>query len=172
MVEKWNTYRSIRKYETRGVEEMIIREVLSAALLAPSSRGFRPWQFVVVQDEALREALSKAKAPGAGFLREAPVVVVVLADPQQSDVWVEDCSIAAYTIQVRARELGLGTCWVQIRMRTDAQGVPSEDRVKEILGIPESFSVGAILALGHPAETKAPYTEEDLDWNKIHWDKW
>ena len=172
MQGKWNTYRSIRKYESQKVEESVIKEVLSAALIAPSSRGFRPWQFVVVQDENLREELSKAKAPGGGFLKEAPVAIVVLGDPQRSDVWVEDCSIAAYTIQVRARELGLGSCWVQIRLRTDGQGEAAELRVREILGIPENLSVGAIISLGIPGESKEPYTDEDLDWSKVHWNKW
>lgn len=145
-----------------------MKELLSTVLIAPSSRGFRPWQFVVVDDKNLLERLAEAKDKGSAFLKDAPLVMVILADPDVSDVWVEDCSIAAYTVQTCARELGLGTCWVQIRSRKDPEGRPSQETVREILQIPENLCVECVIALGYPGEEKKAYTEEDMDWSKVH----
>jgi nitroreductase len=97
------------------------------------------------------------------------VVVVVTANPSISDVWVEDCSIAAYTLQLCAREKGLGSCWSQIRLRTDTDGNWAEEHVRKILNLPEELAVDCIIAMGYPAEKKEPYTDADGDWTKIHY---
>lgn len=172
MLEKLKTYRSIRKYEEKPVGDEVLKTLLGAALLAPSSRGLRSWEFVVVTDPDLKNKLSKAKIGGGGFLKDAPVVVVVVADSAISDVWVEDCSIAAYTIQLCARDQGLGSCWAQIRLRKDGDGVDAEENVRQILQIPAKYSVDSIIAIGYPAEEKDPYTQADMDWTKIHYNSY
>lgn len=172
MLEKWKTYRSIRKFDPEPPKDDVLRELMGTVLIAPSSRGRRPWEFVVVKDKAVLEELSKAKESGSAFLKDSPVAVVVLADPSISDVWIEDCSIAAYTIQTCAREFGLGSCWVQIRSRKGGVGCPSEEVVRKVLHVPSSLAVECIIALGYPGEEKRPYTEEDMDWPKVHEDRY
>ncbi|MBF7096582.1 nitroreductase family protein [Alkalibacter mobilis] len=170
MLENFKRFRSIRKYKNLPVDDELLNKVMSAALISPSSRSNRPWEFIVVKDTEKLKDLSLSKASGSAFIKEAPVAVVIIADPARSDVWVEDCSIAAYNIQVCARSYGLGTCWIQTRLRKTKEGSSSEDRVKDILGIPEKFSVECIITLGHPDEIKIPYTEKDMDFDKIHYD--
>jgi nitroreductase len=82
--------RSIRQFEPRPVEQAKVDLLVEAALRSPSSRGFNPWEFVVVDNPELIDRLSKAKPHGASFLAKAPLAVVVCADPEKSDVWVED----------------------------------------------------------------------------------
>ncbi|PKM58105.1 MAG: hypothetical protein CVU98_02560 [Firmicutes bacterium HGW-Firmicutes-3] len=164
--------RSIRKYKTQKIECEKVDKVLTAALLAPSSRGRKPWGFLVVDDEDLLKELSQAKEHGSQFISKAPMVIVVIGDTTISDMCVEDCSIAATYIQLEAERLGLGSCWVQIRERSTEKGTSSENYVKALLSIPNQFMVEAILAIGYPDEEKVPHDLDDLDVHKVHYNKY
>ena len=96
------------------------------------------------------------------------MAIVVLGDTTKTDVWIEDCSIATIIIQLAAQELGLGSCWVQIRRRVDAEGNPAEDNVRKLLNIPENYAVLSIVAVGHKARESKPFDEERMQWEKIH----
>ncbi|NOX19855.1 MAG: NAD(P)H-dependent dehydrogenase/reductase [Nitrospirae bacterium] len=160
--------RSIRRYESREVEKEKIDLILEAALRAPSSRSLNPWEFIVVTDKELIEKLSRAKEHGSAFLKGAPLAVVVCADPERCDVWVEDCSIASILIQLQAHDLGLGSCWVQIRKRMHDSVKTAEDYVKEVLGIPDNRVVESIIGIGYSAEKKPPHPRESLQFEKIY----
>ncbi len=161
--------RSIRKYQERPVEPEKIDDLMEAALRAPSSRGFNPWEFIVVTDKAMLEKLSAAKSHGSSFLKGAPLGIVVCADPERSDVWVEDASIASIFIHVAAASMGLGSCWIQIRKRMHDEAMTSEAYVREALGVPEKLRVGAIIAVGYPDEEKRPHGKATLQYEKLHW---
>lgn len=160
--------RSIRKYKNIEVEEDKIDILIKAALLSPSSRGIRPWEFIVVTDRSCLETLSRCKKDGSGFLKDAPLGIVVLADRDKSDVWVEDASIASVIIQLTAESLDLGSCWIQIRKREHGDEKMAEDHIREVLAIPENFGIESIISIGYPAEKKSPYDEDGLEYNKIH----
>ena len=164
--------RSIRRYEDRPIEAEKIDLLLEAALRAPSSNNRQPWEFVVVTDNALLVQLSSAKPHGAGFLKDAALGIVVCADPGKCDVWVEDASIAATFIHLAAASLGLGSCWIQIRKREYAGGRPARERVAELLGLPDNLEVEAFIAVGYPAEEKAPHPQEDLPVEKLSYNRY
>ena len=92
------------------------------------------------------------------------MAIVVIADTEKTDVWIEDASIATIVIQLAAEDMGLGTCWVQIRRRSDADGNPAEDNVRGILGIPQRYAVLSIVAVGHKARESKPFDEERMQW--------
>lgn len=92
--------RSIRKYKGRTIEEGIIEQLKEAALRSPSSRGINPWRFFFITDKAVLEELSRAKEQGSSFLKGASLGVAVCADENESDVWIEDCSIASIILQL------------------------------------------------------------------------
>ncbi len=163
--------RSIRVFDTRPVEEEVLSLLLEAALRSPSSRGRNPWQFIVVRDPICLSALSEVKPHGAGFLAGAPLGIVILADPAQCDVWVEDTSIAATYIQLAAESLGLKSCWAQIRLRDDGQEGMATDVTREILSIPDRMEVASIIGVGYPAEEKKGHPKSDLDYSKVHYEK-
>lgn len=169
LVEVLLKRRSIRKYKDAAVAEEKMERILQAALLAPSSRGKTPWEFVVVQDKAMLQEFGKCRHPQQVFLPNTPAAIVVLGDTSVTDVWVEDCSITMTVMQLEAEQLGLGSCWIQIRNR-QAQGEQqsSNDFIKERLHIPAQYDVLAILALGEPDEEKAPYQLDKLAYGKIH----
>ncbi|MGD9332970.1 MAG: nitroreductase family protein [Desulfobacterales bacterium] len=160
--------RSIRRFKDRPVAPEKIDLLLEAALRAPSSRGFNPWEFVVVDDAALLQKLARCKPHGARFLARAPLGIVVCADPARSDVWIEDCSIAVTYIQLMATALDLGSCWIQIRQREQENGDPARDAVTRHLGLPRRLEVEAIVAIGDPDESKSGHAHETLLYERVH----
>ena len=105
------------------------------------------------------------------MLRECDCARVVQGDESRSDVWVEDCSVAMANMHLMADGLGLGSCWVQGRLRQAADGRSTEDFVRSLLGFPEPLRLEAILTLGIPAQHPEPHRLEDLPLEKIHREK-
>lgn len=172
MIELLRSRRSIRKFTAEKIAPEAIELIIEAALRAPSSRGINPWEFVLVDDPVILKQLSESKQHGAEFLCDAPLAIVVCADNRKSDVWVEDCSIAAIVIQLTALSLGLGSCWAQIRNREYSREKTAESYVQELLGLPEEIKVECILGLGHPAEKKHPVAADKLQREKIRPNRW
>lgn len=172
MLELLKSRRSIRKYKALPIEEEKIETILKAALLAPSSRSRRPWEFVVVTNPEMLKSLSECREGSSAFIADAPLVIVVLADPKACDVWIEDCSITAILMQLTAHSLGLGSCWVQVRERFTRQQDKAEDYIKKLLDIPEEMHVECMVAIGYPDEEKSPYDEGKLHFEKIHKEKY
>ena len=109
--------KSTRKFTDQLLNPEQVEMILKAALMAPASKRKNPWQFVVVEDKEMLAKLSVCKPAGAAFLKDCALAVVVLANVMESDVWVEDASIASIYMQLQAEDLGLGSCWCQIRNR-------------------------------------------------------
>ena len=171
MLDLLRTRRSIRRYEERPVDKEKIDQLVEAVLRSPSSRGFNPWRFVVVTDSQMLEKLSKAKPHGASFLKNAPLAVVICADPSVSDVWVEDASIASIIVHLAAADLGLGSCWVQIRKRSHESGKSASEVIGELLDLPEEMEVESIVAIGYPAEEKKGHAAGELQHEKVSFER-
>lgn len=163
--------RSHRMFTDQEIDADDVRLILRAALMAPSSRGQRAWQFVVVDDKMDLEKLSDAKDAGGSFIKDAPLAIVVLGDPLQNDCWVEDGAIAAVSMQYQAEDLGLGSCWVQMRGRGLSDGTTADTVVRGVLDIPDNLNVLCIIAFGHKAGDLKPQDEERLKWESVHINK-
>jgi nitroreductase len=160
--------RSIRRFTADKVEAEKTELLKEAALRAPSSRGVNPWEFIFITDRNLLANLSAAKPHGSTFLKDAPLGAVVCADPQKSDVWVEDASIATIFIQLAAASLDLGSCWIQIRERMHDDNQTAEAYIANLLDIPSHLKVESMIAIGYPAERKPPHTKEELQNEKVY----
>lgn len=163
--------RSIRKFQDREVEGEKIEGILKNALLSPSSRARRPWEFIAVTDKELLDKLSRCREYGSQFLAGAPLGIVVIADAEACDVWIEDASIAATMILLSAQDLGLGSCWIQVRERFLSNNRTAEEYIKELLEIPGKYRVECMIAIGYPAEEKKPYDDNGLLYDKLHSNK-
>ncbi len=159
---------SVRDYRENAVEPEKLTRVLEAARLAPSARNMQDWRFVVVRDAATRQRLMAA-ANNQPFVGQAPVVIACCAT--QSDYVMRcgqpsgpiDVAIAMDHMTLQAVEEGLGTCWI---------GSFYEDRVKDILGIPEPVRVIELLTLGYPADMPpASKQREPLD-RIVAYERW
>ncbi|HRF69717.1 MAG TPA: nitroreductase family protein [Muribaculum sp.] len=164
--------RSIRKYTADEVSAEDVKTLMEAALMAPTSKSSRPWQFVLVEDSAKLEALSKCKEHGAGPIAGCALAIIVAADVEKSDPWIEDASIAATYIQLQAADLGLGSCWIQVRGRYTVNDLESETYVQNLLEMPDTIVPVCIITIGRKAEERKPQAVEKLQWEKVHIGTW
>lgn len=164
--------RSMRKFTGEELTQDEVVALMKAALMSPSSKRTNCWQFVLVDDKELLKDLAHCKEVGSAFLADAALAVVVVADPLVSDVWVEDASIASLMVQLQAEDLGLGSCWVQVRERFTATGMPSNEFVHGLLDLPLQLQVLSIIAVGHKGMERKPFDEAHLQWEKIHINKY
>lgn len=152
------TRRSIRGYKSTPIPEEKLRKVLEAARLAPSANNSQDWKFVVVRDPQKIKELAETKG-SRSFIEEAPVIIVAVAlKPEKllsSDnlAYTIDLAIAVDHMTLVAVEEGLGTCWI---------GAFSQEKVREVLNIPESCKVVALLPLGFPSDPGRPKSRKDL----------
>ncbi len=166
MIEVIRKRRSIRAYLSREVEEEKLKEILKAAMFAPTSWGRRPWEFIIVKDPKIKTALSEA-TPYATFVKNAPVVIVIVYDTTKGRRFKEDSSICAEHIHLEAVNQGLGSCFVQI---ADAEGPHgnAEAYVKELLGVPEGYRIQCMMPIGYPAHQLPEHSDTEYDESKIH----
>lgn len=167
MLDLLKKRRSIRKFTETSVDPEDIGKLLKAALLAPSGMGKKALEFIVIEEKQTITRLKNLKAYGTAPLASAPLAIVVIADTRETDTWVEDASIASILIQLEATSLGLASTWIQLRLR-EGQAGPCEDAFRNILKIPDHYGVLNVIALGHGNEEKAPHTDGDMDFTKVH----
>ena len=157
--------RSIRKYTDKPVGEKDVKMLLEAAMAAPSSSNRRPWHFVVVTDRLMLDHLARVH-PYGKMLFEAPLCMAVCGDTAISPgSWVQDCSAAAENLLLAATALGLGAVWLGVH--------PRESRVAPIrnaLKLPKTIVPLNLIAIGYPAEEKAPRTQ--FDELRVHRERW
>ncbi|MGC8873660.1 MAG: nitroreductase family protein [Chloroflexia bacterium] len=164
MTEWIRRRRSIRKYTGQPLSEGQIRELLEAAMAAPSASNRQPWEFVIVQDRRGRERLA-ATHPWSRMCAKAGAVFVVCGYPERSRHWVEDCSAATENLLLAATSLGLGAVWVAVYPDEQA-----ERFVRGELGIPSEVRVLCLVPVGYPAEEKPPHTKYDPA--RVHYERW
>lgn len=162
LMEALQRRRSIRSYKPDPVEPEKIALVLEAARLAPSWKNLQCWRFMVVTSLDKRQGVAEALPetnPGRKALLEAPVNIILCANPQESEVWegkdfyMLDAGLAMEHLILAATAQGLATCW---------QGLFSEDKMRSALGIPDNFRVIAVTPLGYPAQEKSPRPRKAL----------
>ena len=159
--------RSTRKFNDEPVTREELDKILQAALLAPTSMNRKPCNFMVVERKETLTDLANSKDHGAGLIDGADKAIVVVADTMVADTWIEDSSIALTYMHLMATELGLGSCWVQIHLRSK-NGKDSEEIVRDILKIDDHYRVVGIMALGHSDDIPPAHEPADVDKNKVH----
>ena len=160
VLEVIKSRRSVRKYRPDPIPEELLKEVLSAARMAPSANNAQPWKFIVVRDEELKRKLVQACA-GQKFIAEAPMVIIACGLPDDAyataggymNTFVMDVTIAMDHLILAAASLGLGTCWI---------GAFKEEKVKEVMRIPMDVRVVALTPLGYPDEMPRKTSRKDL----------
>lgn len=154
------TRRSVRKFENRPIEREKLETIVDAGRLAASGAGLQPWEFVVVTDAAKRGQVAEL-SPYGKFIADAGAAIVALYKGS-SPYGKEDCCSATATMLLAAHELGLGTCWC---VTNDEVGL------RKSLGAPDECHVGAIIAVGYPAETPDMPPKRPLN-DVLHWEQY
>ncbi len=159
--------RSHRQFTDEKVSAEDVRLILRAALMSPTSMNQRAWQFAVTDDPEAISRMAEAKESGGLFLKDAPLAIVIMGDPKTNGCWIEDGAIAATIMQLQAEDLGLGSCWIQMRDKYQKDGTPANKVIHDILGLPEEQEVLFVLAIGHSADVRKPQNEERLKWENV-----
>ena len=163
--------RSIRSFLDKPVPDEIVNDILELANLAPSAGNTQARDFVVVRDIDVKTKLSAA-ALDQGFVKEAPVLIVVCANRKRSSAAygkrgkdfysLQDADAAVMHILLSAHARGLGTCWV---------GAFDDHRVASVLRLPEYIRPIAIIPLGYPAKVPETTSRIGLD-ELVHQEQW
>lgn len=138
------TKRAVRMFSDKPVPEEVMTAILDAGRRSQSSKNTQPWQFVVVQERATLEALSKAGDYAQHLAGAAFAIVLVGA----KDTWWNafDLGQASSYFQLAAWEHGVGSCIVAFHR---------PDEARAVLGIPAEMTVCA-LSFGYPAPDFVP----------------
>jgi len=161
------TRRSIRNYTDGPVTDDEVRQMLDAAMAAPSAGNQQPWHFVVIRDRQIMGRIMEAH-PYSQMLSGAQVCVAVLAElalERHKGYWVQDCSAATQNLLLAAHALGLGAVWLGV--------YPTGDRerdIKDILGLPEGVRCLCLVSIGRPARPSG--RADRYDESRVHQEKW
>lgn len=149
------TRRSIRRYETMDVPQDVLQQILEAGRQAPSAANRQPVRFVIVNDRDLLKVLCDTLF--TRFVKDAPLVIVGCANVESllTGKWaVVDATIAMENMVIAAWTFGVGSCWI---------GACDEEKVKELLKIPDKWKVVALVTLGYPAEQPKPRKKKSFE---------
>lgn len=159
--------RSIRKFEDRPVERDKLEAILRAAMQSPTGKNSQCWEFLVIENEADRIAVS-GMSPYAQCAKNAPVLILTMCNMDRSDpdvpVWVQDLSAASMTMLTQAELEGLGATWLGMYPFPERL-----DAVRAYFSLPENLIPFSVIALGYKLREK-PF-EDRYDPAKIHWGK-
>ena len=139
--------KSCRLFSDVPLDDSEIELIMEAGLKAPSSRQLKDVRLFPVRDVGLIRRLALCKPSSTTPLETASFAVIVAADPDVCDVWIEDASIATIMMQLEAEDLGIGSCWVQVRLRSNGD-TPAEDIVIREAGLDPGLKVLSIVAFG------------------------
>jgi len=150
---------SVRDYEDTPVPEEKLLKVLEAARLAPSGGNRQPWKFIVAREDTKRQELARASG-GQPHVGKAPVIIAAVATAPESMMmcgvpgYAVDLAIAVDHMTLAAADEGLGTCWI---------GAFSQEAARDILKVPESCRIVALLTLGFPKQTGKQKVRKSMD---------
>lgn len=159
--------RSTRTFADEPVTKEELDKILQAALLAPTSMNRKPCNFMVVERSETLRQLANCKDHGAALLENTDKAIVVLADTVIADTWCEDSSVALTYMHLMATELGLGSCWVQVHLRSKDK-ISAEEVVREILKVDSHYRIVGMLAIGRSDNIPKPRSLDELDKSRIH----
>lgn len=173
--------RAVREFTADPVDEKVLRQLIDAAIQAPSAVNQQPWLFSVVRDKAFLARISteakaymlRTSAAAASHQFEsvlsnsefnifyhAPTLIVISA-VAESPWAVEDCSLAAENMMLAARAAGLGTCWIGFAQAW--LGTPDGKAALRLSGTTVPI---APIIVGHPKTAAAlvPRKAPKIDW--------
>ncbi len=168
VLENIHSRKSVRKYTEQAVSREDLLTLVKAGMAAPSAKNVQPWEFVIVSDRAVMDALA-AQLPYAKMLKQAPAAIVPCgnmdftpADTKLPLLWYLDCAMASQNILLAAEAMGLGAVYTA--------AYPYEDRVNAVssaLALPQNIIPLCVIPVGYPAGDDKPkdkWKEEKVRW--------
>ncbi|NMC68428.1 MAG: nitroreductase [Spirochaetales bacterium] len=170
---------SERDFLDKEIDYEKIDVIMESARWAPSWQNKQCWEYIVVKNKNLIKEIAKSSSFVNLWIAKAPCIIVSCADPSLSGFrdglpyFLVDTAIATEHLVLAATALGFGTCWV---------GAFNEEKIKELLEIPENIRIVALIPIGYPVPqkpTRVTVTNLILSSNRrkwtdefVHWEKW
>lgn len=155
--------KSVRVFTEQAITEEQKREILMAAMEAPTAGNQQLYTILDITDEELKQQMS-VTCDNQPFIAKAPMVLVFCADFQKwYDVFaaggaqprkpvvgdlmlaVSDTCIAAQNAVTAAWSMGIGSCYIGDVMENC-------EKHREMLNLPEYVFPAAMLVFGFPTE--------------------
>ena len=164
-----HTRRSVREYINKPVEQEKLREVISAAQLAPSWQNSQVSRYYVVTGEEKLAEVKNALSPyNQKNMADAPALIVTAIVLNRSGYEKDgtptnelgngwgfyDCGLQSMNLLLKATELGLSTL---------VMGIRDNERIKKILGIPETEAVVSVIGVGYSNAEPAMPKRKEID---------
>lgn len=170
---------SVKRFKNISVDREKMNKIINAAMLSPSWKNESSYKFILVEDKQkksiIADSINNKTEDAAQSIREAPMVAVVVADPNQSGVvenkeyYLVDAAIAMEHFILAATAEGYGTCWI---------AAVDEKKVKDVLQIPNEYKVIGLTPVGETSDKKEHYTKKNVNdyvfcdtWNKAYSEK-
>lgn len=155
--------KSVKKFKSSKLQKDKIEKIINSAMRGPSWKNNTSYKFILVEDmekkNMLATAIMNKTDEVATAIKDAPMVAVVIANPQKSgtvenkEYYLVDSAIAMEHFILAATAEGYGTCWV---------GAIDEDKVKDALCIPKEFKVVALTPVGEAEEINEHNEKKDI----------
>ena len=171
LIEFIRNRRSNRKFDGQSVSKEKLDLILEAGLRSPTGNNFSETEFILIEDKETLLYLAHLRKVATRMLETAGAAIVVVADKQKSNLWIEDASIAMAYMHLTASALGLGSCWVQMRTRTDVDDNDLEEVLRERFNVPLNMGVLAVLAIGNISEKDIKGPRKNMDLNRVHFEE-
>jgi len=152
--------RSVREYTGESIPREALIQIVDAGRWAPSGYNRQPWNFIVVTDHDMIQALKIA----AQWMENAGAIIAVVLDSRASKFWLEDGSAAIENMLLACTALGYGSCWLQ------GYTEPKEEEFKMLLGVPAEKRLLTLIPIGVP--TRWPTREKKSLEEVLHWEKY
>lgn len=154
---------SIKKFKDTPIPDAKLNNMINAAMMSPSWKNKTSYSFIIVDDQQKKNEIAgyvlNDTGEAAEALKEAPVLAVVVGDPEDSgkingkEYYLVDSAVAMEHFILAAANEGYGTCWIASL---------DENKVKTALRIPDKYSVVALTPIGEFNESKPHNEPKDL----------
>lgn len=155
--------KSIKSFTNNEIDKEKLSRILKAAMMAPSWKNHTSYRIIIVSDEGEKSKIADTIMNDSDFaansIKQAPMVVVVAADPDESgevaekDYYLVDSAIALEHLVLAAAAEGYGTCWI---------AAFNECKIKDILSVPDKLRIVALTPLGEVKEDKDHFPPKDM----------
>ena len=163
--------RSNRKFDGQSVSKEKLDLILEAGLRSPTGNNFSETEFILIEDKETLLYLAHLRKVATRMLETAGAAIVVVADKQKSNLWIEDASIAMAYMHLTASALGLGSCWVQMMTRTDVDDNDLEEVLRKRFNVPLNMGVLAVLAIGNINENEKKGMRNNINCERVHFEE-
>ncbi len=166
------TRTSVRSYTSQPVESSKVETLLKAAMAAPTAGNRQPWQYVVITDRVILDAIPPV-VKGAHMAAKAQLAIAVCGVPAESfpgaqaEYWVQDCSAATENMLLAAHSMGLGAVWCGV-YPNDAND--RTGKIAQLLSLPEGTIPLNIVVIGYP--NAEPHVKDKWKPARVHYNSY